>query len=113
MVKSNKSKTKTSGHTSVSNIPEELLGREKSDFYVTKPVSEEPSKGENPGTDEVNEDGTETVIGHKKSMEGELIHSAPDTSTLRDIGEASFGSTQKTVHGTDNRVQITNTAIYP
>jgi len=32
---------------------------------------------------------------------------------LRDIGEASFGSTQKTVHGTDNRVQITNTAIYP
>ena len=113
MVKSNKSKTKTSGHTPVSNIPEEQLGREESDFYVTKPVSEEPSKGENPGTAEVNEDGTETVIGHKKSMEGELIHSAPDTSTLRDIGEASFGSTQKTVHGTDNRVQITNTAIYP
>lgn len=116
MVKSNKSKTsgsKTSGHTSVSNIPEEQINREESDFYVTKPVSEEPSKGESGGTDEVNPDGTEAVVGRKKSAEGELIHSAPDTSTLRDIGEASFGCTQETVHGTDNRVQITNTAVYP
>jgi len=112
MVKSNKSKAK-SGHTPVSNIPGEQIGREETDFFVTKPVSEDPSKGESPGTAEVNPDGTEAVIGHKKSMEGELIHSAPDTSTLRDIGEASFGPTQETVHGTDNRVQITNTAIYP
>jgi glutamyl endopeptidase len=111
MVKS--SKSKTSGHTPVSNKPEEQIGREESDFYVTKPVSEEPSKGESPGSNEVNPDGTETVVGHKKSMEGELIHSAPDTSTLRDIGEASFGPIQETVHGTDNRVQITNTAVYP
>jgi glutamyl endopeptidase len=113
MVKNNKSKS-ASGHTPVSNKPAEEMNREESDFFVTKPVSEEPSKGDNPGTDEVNPDGTETVIGHKKSMESEeLIHSAPDTSTLRDIGEASFGPAPETVHGVDNRVQITNTAIYP
>jgi V8-like Glu-specific endopeptidase len=112
MVKSKKAKT--SGHTPVSNMPEDQINREESDFYVTKPVSEKPSKGENPGTDDVTPEGTETVIGRNKSMESaELIHSAPDTSTLRDIGEASFGSVQKTVHGTDNRVQITNTGIYP
>lgn len=107
------SKSKTSGHTPVSNKPEDQLGHEESDFFVTKPISEEPSKGESTGTDEVNPDGTEAVVGRKKSVEGELIHSAPDTSTLRDIGEASFGPTQETVHGTDNRVQITNTAVYP
>jgi glutamyl endopeptidase len=41
---------------------------------------------------------------------------APRTTTLRDIGEASFGPLPplaETVHGIDNRVQITNTAIYP
>jgi len=113
MVKNIKSKS-AGGHTPVSNKPAEEMNREESDFFVTKPVSEEPSKGDNPGTDEVNPDGTETVIGHKKSMESEeLIHSAPDTSTLRDIGEASFGPAPETVHGVDNRVQITNTAIYP
>jgi V8-like Glu-specific endopeptidase len=111
MVKNNKSKI--SGHNSVSNKPVEQIGNEQSDFFVTKSVSEEPSKGQNAGTDEVNPDGTEAVIDHKKSMKGELIHSAPDTSTLKDIGEASFGTTQKTVHGTDNRIQINNTATYP
>jgi glutamyl endopeptidase len=113
MVKNSKSKS-AGGHTPVSNKPAEEMNREESDFFVTKPVSEQPSKGDNPGTAEVNPDGTETVIGHKKSMESEeLIHSAPDTSTLRDIGEASFGPAPETVHGVDNRVQITNTAIYP
>ncbi len=41
---------------------------------------------------------------------------APDTSELRDIGEASFGPPPpqaETVHGPDDRVQITNTSAYP
>lgn len=111
MAKSNKSKM--SGHTPVSNKPEAQIGSEESDFFVAKSVSEEPSKGESPVTDKVNPDGTEAVVDHKKSMGGELIHSAPDTSTLRDIGEASFGAAPKTVHGADNRVQINNTSVYP
>lgn len=114
MVKSSKSKSKaTGGHTPVSNIPKEQMNREESEFYVTKPVSEKPSKGENPGTDDVNPNGTEKVIDHKSMESMELIHSAPDTSGFSDIGEASFGPTTETVHGADNRVQITNTAVYP
>jgi V8-like Glu-specific endopeptidase len=41
---------------------------------------------------------------------------APDTSKLRDIGEASFGPPPplaETVHGPDNRVRINTTNIYP
>ena len=36
-------------------------------------------------------------------------------TNLRDIGEASFGRAQisEIVHGSDDRVQITNTAVYP
>jgi glutamyl endopeptidase len=114
MVKSSKSKSKaTGGHTPVSNIPKEQMNREESEFYVAKPVSEKPSKGENPGTDDVNPNGTEKVIDHKSMESMELIHSAPDTSGFSDIGEASFGPTTETVHGADNRVQITNTAVYP
>ena len=114
MVKSSKSKSKaTGGHTPVSNIPKEQMNREESEFYVTKPVSEKPSKGENPGTDDVNPNGKEKVIDHKSMESMELIHSAPDTSGFSDIGEASFGPTTETVHGADNRVQITNTAVYP
>jgi glutamyl endopeptidase len=105
-----KNKKSTGGHTPVSNKPDE----DKSDFLVTKPVSEEPVEGEDPKTNKVNADGTEEVPGHKKSLEsGPLVFSAPDTSTLADIGEASFGPPQETVHGVDDRVQITNTGIYP
>ena len=44
------------------------------------------------------------------------VAQAPDTSELRDIGEASFGPPPviaETVHGADDRVKINNTAIYP
>jgi V8-like Glu-specific endopeptidase len=36
-----------------------------------------------------------------------------DIDTLPDIATASFGPTPETVHGVDDRVQITNTADYP
>jgi glutamyl endopeptidase len=102
------------GHTSVSNKPEESLVAKEEEFFVEKPVSEQPSGGKNGGANKTNPDGTELVPGHVKTMAAlEPIFTAPDTSQLRDIGEASFGVAAETVHGTDDRIQITNTAIYP
>jgi glutamyl endopeptidase len=107
-----KSKLKaTGGHTSVSNKPEGRL-RAEAEFFVDKPTSKGPSEGKNPKTTKANPDGTEAVPGHRKTPM-EPIVTAPDTSNLRDIGEASFGVFQETVHLPDDRVQITNTADYP
>jgi V8-like Glu-specific endopeptidase len=48
---------------------------------------------------------------------GEGVLSVPDETTqLRDIGEASFGppdAVPETVHGADDRTQVTNTGAYP
>jgi len=44
------------------------------------------------------------------------LFTAPVSKELRDIGEASFGvppAMAETVHGPDDRVQITDTTIYP
>jgi glutamyl endopeptidase len=61
--------------------------------------------------------GMEEVKGHKKTVgvPSELL-TALHNGQLRDIGEASFGEPPplaRTVHGPDNRVQITNTTAYP
>src|SRR3989442_1266757 len=99
------------GHTPISNKPQESL---EDDFFVEKPVSKEPSEGKDPKTNKTNADGTELVPGHKKTAAVlEPIFTAPDTSQFGDIGEASFGVAPETVHGTDDRIQITNTAVYP
>jgi glutamyl endopeptidase len=85
------------------------------------PIAEErittpPSEGQDPKTNAVS-DGAEVVEGHEKT-EAALaeMFTAPADTGLRDIGEASFGpppALAETVHGPDDRVQITNTAIYP
>jgi glutamyl endopeptidase len=46
----------------------------------------------------------------------DAVYTAPEKTMLRDIAEASFGPPPmhaETVHGPDNRVRITTTAIYP
>jgi glutamyl endopeptidase len=62
-------------------------------------------------------DGTEEVKGHKKTEGAPAeLFKAPTSTQLRDIGEASFGPPPpegETVHGPDDRAQITNTTIYP
>jgi glutamyl endopeptidase len=112
---SDKSKTitpPTGGHTPVSN--REQTETEDSDFFITETVSEDSSEGKDPKTNETNKDGTEVVTGNKMSSSlRELLFVAPDTSSLKDIGEASYGIKLETVHGTDDRVQITNTSVYP
>ena len=108
----NKKSKPAGGHTPVANKPEESLRAAEADFFVSESVSEEPSEGKDPKTIKVKDDGTEDVPGHKKTSM-EPVTTAPDTSKLRDIGEASFGPFQETVHLPDDRIQITNTGIYP
>jgi V8-like Glu-specific endopeptidase len=114
MAKKTKISKPTGGHTPVSNQEEVGALDIESDFFITNAVSEEPSEGKNHQIDKANTDGTEAVSGQTQSFAiTEARFNAPDTTNLRDIGEASFGITLETVHGVDNRIQITNTADYP
>ncbi len=109
-------KAPTGGHAPTSNA-----STESRDFpEVAAPKAKDPSEGTNPKTPKARADGTEGVPNFKLRKLGEgaaAEMSAPDTSSLRDIGEASFGqlpvSAAETVHGFDDRVQITNTSVYP
>ncbi len=86
-------------------------------------ASKPPSEGPAGKAGKVAADGSEVIQGFKlmqaesAAEAGALLDSkAPDTSRLRDIGVASFGEPGgllETVHGVDNRVQITSTAVYP
>ena len=106
-----KSKSVT-GHTSVSNEREEALAQ-----AVGKPVSTPPSEGPKPSTGKVTKDGAEAVGNYKRTEAAVAeLFTAPAGEGLRDIGEASFGPPPaliETVHGPDDRVQVTNTSAYP
>src|SRR6266496_6796207 len=101
----------TGGHTPVSNEGEVAAA------VVVKPVSVRGAEGVNPRTNPAAADGTEGVQGHKRSEAAPAeAFTVPEDKGLRDIGEASFGPPPpiaETVHGADDRVKITNTAIYP
>ena len=106
----------TGGHTPVSNLSSEAARAPAPKASISKP----PSEGTAPNTVKPRDDGTEAVKGFKlrEITEASLaeIYTAPDTKDLHDIGEASFGPPPpraEIVHGPDDRVQITNTAIYP
>lgn len=62
--------------------------------------------------------GATEEVGHRMASAAEHADAltVPDVSHLRDIAVASFGeppSLAETVHGADDRVQITNMATYP
>ena len=101
----------TGPHTPVSNQSTEAA-------EVGATASQAPSEGTNPRTHASRADGSEDVKGHKMAAP-ELLAAESfsfPTTELRDIGEASFGPPvprAETVHGPDNRVQITNTSVYP
>ncbi|RDV10651.1 endopeptidase [Arthrobacter sp. RT-1] len=104
----------TNGHTAVSNEDEDERRTE-----VGEPVSEPPEEGSASGTPAMTADGAETVDGVARRAElasVDIEWNVPDTSNLHDIGEASFGTPPplaETVHGPDDRVQITTTSVYP
>jgi V8-like Glu-specific endopeptidase len=84
---------------------------------IKKQVLQAPAQGEQYGGEEAARGDVEAVAGQRgiEAMAAESL-TAPDTSALKDIGEASFGtprSLAETVHGMDNRVRITNTGVYP
>jgi glutamyl endopeptidase len=98
-------------HTPVSNQPDEHA---KAD--VDRPLTQQPSEGA-PGeaSESAMADGREDV-GHTRTEGAPAeLWQAPSTG-LPDIGEASFGrppNLAETVHGPDDRVQITDTSRYP
>src|SRR6266545_137921 len=105
-------KPPTGPNTPVSDQKEEAAA-----VPVGKAVYQAPSEGEDSKSNKVTDEGTEAVKGHVKTEAAMAERfAAPDTSALRDIGEASFGPpppAAEIVHGPDDRVRITTTAIYP
>lgn len=127
------------GHTSVSNAPEEL---EEVAVTEGQEVSEEPSEGEGfEDTEAPSLQGTEAVAGYAQMRasldqiwaDPNIALTAPDTTWLPNIAEASYGplapgvnpvdpvveapsaaySVPESVLGSDDRIQITNTSVYP
>jgi hypothetical protein len=75
------------GHTSASNQPEE----DTADVVVGQPVTQPPSEGIDPGTAQEIDDGVEAVEGyHRPEAAMTELWTAPESTELRDIGEASL-----------------------
>jgi glutamyl endopeptidase len=92
----------------VANAPTEAV--------VTQTLSQDPSPGEGAEA-AAPANATEAVEDHKKT-EAALaeLWRPPESDQLLDIAIASFGEPPpalETVHGPDDRVQITNTSVYP
>ena len=98
-----------SGHKPVSN-------QSKGGVVVEKVVSQPPSEGTDPNVARGYQ-GVEMVEGHRRTEGARAqLWTPPESTNLRDIGEASFGPpppVEEVVHGPDDRVQITDTAVYP
>jgi V8-like Glu-specific endopeptidase len=86
---------------------------------VGQGVSEEPFEGERPegAPAEGYQEQEGAVPAYEEIFEfltgPNLAVGAPYDSGLRDIAEASFGPLAESVLGTDDRIQITNTPVYP
>jgi glutamyl endopeptidase len=96
-------------HTAVTNIALESAP-------VQEQNVEEPFGGDPPDSQATTDDGREKVPRPPKleALSTEVWR-LPDTSSLLDIGVASFGEPKtiaETVHGPDDRIQITQTTKY-
>ena len=124
------------GHTPETNVPEEL---DEVAVREGQEVSQEPSEGEGFGGIPAGSlQATEAVPGYQQMRapldqiltDADIALTAPDTTGLSHIAEASFGTLtvgdpliaeapaaalgmQEIVIGTDDRIQITDTSIYP
>jgi len=113
MATTSKKAARPNPHTAVSNQPHET------ESAIKKAVTVPPAEGTNPKTAKPGPGGAEAVPGFKLAREAaslEEVSKAPETTSLRDIAEASFGPPppqEETVHGFDDRVRITTTTIYP
>ncbi len=98
-------------HTPVSNQPEEHLPG-----TLEQPILQAPSTGPGDESAPPTDEGRESVEGYSRREAAPEELWTPPTADLPDIGEASFGpppAMAEIVHGPDDRVQITNTSVYP
>jgi glutamyl endopeptidase len=103
----------TGPHSPVSNQPE---GEAVEVPVRRRLLSEPPSEGVGTALPQLPDDSAEPVEGHLRPESVAAERWTPPRSTLPDVGQASFGPpppTGETVHGPDDRVQITGTAVYP
>ena len=111
MAKKEKNAEAQSGHTPVSNRPDD------EDFALEEFVSVPPSSGAEAESVTPPDDGYEEVEGAERpETEMASAFTVPSDVDLPDIAEASFGKPPplaETVHGPDDRIQITNTSVYP
>jgi glutamyl endopeptidase len=105
---------KVNHHTPVSNQSTETA------TAIKKSLVKPPSEGSDKKVSKPGAGGAEAVEGFQLSKEMAMamdaVYTAPSKTALRDIAEASFGPPPpraETVHGPDNRTQITNTSAYP
>jgi V8-like Glu-specific endopeptidase len=124
MARTKPSKSKAvAGLATVTNMP---AGTE--DPVKTRALTPPSTEGVKPGTLPPAREGLEVVKGYTRASgleavtEGPAparaarIWTPPASTTLRDIGEASFGpppDALETVHGPDDRKEILDTTIYP
>jgi glutamyl endopeptidase len=90
-------------------------------------ISDESSGGEGYKAEELPASGFEAVEGYEPpaapepqstfpESAGSMVEGIDVAAQWPDVGEASFGprdAVREVVHGPDDRVQITNTAVYP
>lgn len=99
-------------HTAVSNEPEE----QQIAISVQELTVQAPSEGAEGESSRGSAEGLEQVRGYTRPEGVPEQLWQPPTAELPDIGEASFGPpppAAETVHGPDDRVQITDTSVYP
>lgn len=76
-----------------------------------------PNDGKGTAHQSTTPGGAEKVEGYdspsNRARETLELDLPSDIDELPDIATASYGPAAETVHGTDDRVQITNTAVYP
>lgn len=107
----------------MSDAPHTPTSSEAAGYATDQEIGDGPDEG---GTAEsaamtvealrAGDEGIEDVEGYVRSGGNRAELWTPPIADLRDIGEASFGPpgpVAETVHGPDDRVQITNTAAYP
>ena len=82
------------------------------DVVLEESVSDAPGTGRGAVVDAA---GAVEAVGTVAAQALSFDDVVPDLTGLRPIGEASYGPMlgPETVHGPDNRIQITNTAAYP
>jgi glutamyl endopeptidase len=114
-----------SGHTPVSNEPEELGEVAVAEEEVSQPpfegegfarIQEERTQEQYEGIEEVPGYAQLRAAVTQALTDPNVILAAPETINLPPIAEASFGALavpESIQGGTDDRIQLTDTSIYP